>query len=295
MDAILDLIKDLADVDLSRYKRSSIERSVDRRMHAASVQTLSEYTSLLRNDPRELHGLVSDITVDFSFFFRDEKLFEILRQSLLPDILSRNRASGESPLRVWCAGCGAGEEAYSIAIVLFEVLKGNADRDKATIFATDVDPSSLRKSRAGVYTAESMKNVSSSAEDRYFLPARRTSCPPRVPRGTLAGGEEASGTSYRIKEFIKRMICFGKHDLLRDPPISRIDLLMCRNVLIYLDKEGQAAALRRLRYALRPGGYLVLGKSESLTEGVSDSFAVVDLAYKIFRRKGDDKWPFSYQ
>ncbi len=277
MNRILNVIKDSGDVDLSHYKRSSIERSIARRIRTVGARSLSEYASLLRSDGEELHTLISDITVDFSFFFRDEKLFETLRQSILPEIIRAKKACGQSPVRVWCAGCGAGEEAYSIAILLFEAFKGNVGREGRplghTIFATDVDASSLAKSRAGIYSPESMKNVPRFTRERYFLFDGR----------------------YRIKDFIKNLICFGKHDLLSDCPISRIDLLLCRNVLIYLDKGGQSVVLRRLRYAVRPGGFLVLGKSESLSNEVSGSFAVVDRARRIFRRKDDDKWPFSYQ
>jgi len=273
MDSVLNVIKESADIDLSHYKRSSIERSINRRIRTSGTQTPAQYASLLRSDPRELRQLISDITVDFSFFFRNETLFKILKQSIIPDIIRRNKAAAEGPIRIWCAGCGAGEEAYSITILLFEALKGNASRDKITIFATDVDSTSLTKSRAGMYSPESIKNVQPSSRERYFSFDGR----------------------YRIKDFIKSMICFGKHDLLSDPPISRIDLLLCRNVLIYLDKEGQAVVLTRLRYALPSGGYLVLGKSETLSREVSDSFAVVDRTCKIFRRKDDDKWPFSYR
>jgi len=273
MDAILDVIQGLADLDLSRYKKSSIERSINRRMRVTGAQSLSEYAGLLRSDPAELNVLISDITVDFSLFFRDENLFEILKESILPEIIRRNRASGQGAVRVWCAGCGSGEEAYSIAILLFEALKGDTGRDRLTIFATDVDPLSLAKSRAGVYSAEALRNVDSCSRERYF----------------------SFDGCYRIKDFMKNLICFGKHNLLSDPPISRIDLLLCRNVLIYLDKDGQSVALKRLRYAVRPGGYLVLGKSESLLQEVSDSFLVVDRAGKIYRRKDDDRWLFSYQ
>ncbi len=273
MDAILKVIEDSGDLDLSHYKRSSIERSINRRARSAGVRTLPEYASLLRSDPGELRKLISDVTVDFSFFFRDEKLFEILEHSILPEVIRTNKACGQGRIRVWCAGCGSGEEVYSIAILLFEALKGNTGRDKVTIFATDVDPASLAKSRAGVYSAESIKNVPRPTRKRYFSFEAR----------------------YRIKDFIKELICFGKHDLLSDPPISRIDLLLCRNVLIYLDKGGQSEVLRRLRYAVRPGGFLVLGKSESLSRETVDSFAVINRGCKIFRRKDDEKWPFFYQ
>jgi len=273
MDEILNLIKDTGDLDLSHYRKSSIERSINRRIRIAGARTHSEYATVLRSDPAELRELVSDITVDFSVFFRDERLFEILKQSILPEIIRTNKVHGRGPVRVWCAGCGAGQEAYSIAILLFEAIKGNAGRDKVTIFATDVDPSSLTKSHTGVYSPESIKNVSRFTRERYFT----------------------FDEQYRVKNFIKNLICFGKHDFLIDPPISRVDLLLCRNVLIYLDKAGQSIALKRLRYSVRPGGFLVLGKSESLSSETRDSFAVVDRACRIFRRKDDEKWPFFYQ
>jgi len=272
MDAILKMIQDSANLDLSHYKKSSIERSVNRRMHARDIQSLPGYVSLLETDPQELHALVSDVTVDFSLFFRDEKLFDLLKDSVLPELIRQSRAGAGRPVRAWCAGCGAGEEAYSVAILLFEALKGSAGRERVTIFATDVDPASLAKSRAAAYSEESARDIPHTVLERYF---------------SLDGG-------YRIKSFIKDLICFGRHNLISDPPISRIDLLLCRNVLIYLDKEGQLVVLRRLRYAVRPGGYLVLGKSESLPRDIGDSFEVVDRTLKIFRRKDDDKCIFPY-
>jgi two-component system CheB/CheR fusion protein len=273
MHSILKVIKDAAGLDLSLYKRSSIERSINRRMRACGVQNLSDYASLLVGDTNELHALVSDVTVEFSFFFRDEELFHLLRGTILPDLVRKRKAASEGTIRVWCAGCGAGEEAYSVAILLFETLKGSIRRNNVTIFATDVDPSSVAKSRAGIYSAESIKNLTSATLERYF----------------------SFDGSYHIRDFIKNLICFGKHDLLSNPPISRIDLLSCRNVLIYLDKEGQSAVLKKLRYALRPGGYLVLGKSESLSQQVTNSFCVVDRACKVFQRKEDDTCLLSCQ
>ncbi len=272
MDAILKLIEDSADLDLSHYKRSSIERSVNRRMHARGIHNLPEYVSLLQTDLQELRALVSDVTVDFSLFFRDEKLFEILKESVLPDVIGQSKMGGERCVRVWCAGCGAGEEAYSVAILLFEALKGTVGREKLTVFATDVDPTSLAKSREASYSEDSVKNLPPVTRERYF----------------------SFDGSYRVRDFIKDLICFGKHNLISDPPISRIDLLLCRNVLIYLDKEGQCVVLRKLRYAVRPGGYLILGKSESLSRDINDCFGVLDRTLKIFRRKDDDKCTFLY-
>ncbi len=272
MDEILKVINDFGGLDLTHYKRSSIERSVNRRVHACGIPTLSEYALFLQANASELQALISDVTVDFGLFFRDEKLFETLKQSILPEIIRQKKVSGEWPIRVWCAGCGAGEEAYSVAILLFESLKGLVHREEAIIFATDVDASSLTKSRAGIYSAETLHDVPDLARERYF----------------------SFDGSYRVKDFLKNLICFGRHDLLTNPPISHIDLLLCRNVLIYLDQGGQSILLRRLRYAVRPGGYLVLGKSESLSQEVSNSFIVVDRTFRTFQRKGDDTCPFSY-
>jgi len=271
MDAILQVIKDRASLDLSRYKRTSLERSIARRMRARGIADVSEYASFLTRDSEELQTLVSEVTVDFSLFFRDPELFDFLQQIILPKIVLRKKASGEGAIRVWCAGCGSGEEVYSIAILLFEALKGKASRDTVAIFATDVDASSLDKSRAAVYSPESVRNVPIPTQERYF----------------------SFNGSYRVKEFIKELICFGKHDLLKNPPISRIDLLLCRNVLIYLDPQGQSVVLRKLCYAVRPGGYLVLGKSEGLSGEISDFFAVVERGEKVFQRKDGDKCPFS--
>jgi len=258
----IKLIQDHRDFDLSQYKRSSIGRSIARRAGACKCPSIEAYRAMVETNEAELDALLSHIMVGYSTFFRDPELFEVLRRRALPDILGRKKHETPRRVRVWSVACATGEEAYSLAILLFEALDGCLDQFDLKIFATDVDRIALAKARAGSYARETLDNIGAKTIARYFTGDR-----------TLV-----------VRKFLRHLVRFGELNVFADPPISQLDLITCRNVLIYLEKKAQIRALQNLRYGLVPGGYLVLGKSEKLRPEVEEAFETIDKKWQIYRK-----------
>jgi two-component system CheB/CheR fusion protein len=259
---LLDLIRDRRGFDLSSYKHGSLSRSITRRAAARQCLSLEQYRAIVEQSDAELDALLSEITVGYSTFFRDPQLFDILRRRVLPDIVSRREREHPSRIRIWSAACAGGEEAYSLAILLYEALDGRLDRFDVRLFATDVDRVSLAKARAGRYTREELGELEPERMALYFT------------------GRHL----FTVQDFLRRFVRFGEHNVFTDPPISRLDLICCRNVLIYLKKEAQVRTLRYLCYGLVPGGYLVLGKSEKLCAELEPAFEPVSKTWRVYRK-----------
>jgi len=260
---LIEYIKVRTSFDLNCYKLPCIKRCIARRMSTVSKKDFRSYTSYVMENEKELEALLSLITIEFSAFFRNNEAFEILRNKVLPDIIASKRRTNENLIRIWSAGCATGEEPYSISILLFELLAGIMDRFTVRIFATDVDRSSVSRAIQGIYSRESVSNIESKTQQRYFV---------------------QENTAYKIKDFIRKPVFFGVQDIINDPPISNLDLLMFRNVLIYLNRESQIAVFKKLHYAIRPGGYLCLGKAETLPREYETVFDVVDRSWRIYRK-----------
>ncbi|MEJ7771716.1 MAG: CheR family methyltransferase [Geodermatophilaceae bacterium] len=237
-EKLLSYIKESRGFDFTGYKRASLIRRVRRRMHLVDVDSYDDYMDRLQLDPSEFTALFNTILINVTSFFRDPEAWAHLQNELLPGVVARN---GDGPLRVWSAGCASGEEAYSLAICLAEVLGADAFRQRVKIYATDVDEEALVQARLGSYTDRDLAAMPPALAEKYFETAGR----------------------YRVftKE-LRRSVIFGRNDLVQDAPISHIDLLLCRNTLMYFDAETQARILSRLHYALEPGGLLFLGKAE---------------------------------
>ncbi|UOM35334.1 CheR family methyltransferase [Acuticoccus sp. I52.16.1] len=250
--------------DFRHYKEPTLHRRVHRRMQVRAVRSLVEYGNLLRHDDDEAHQLLRELLISVTAFFRDPDAFRALEQAV-DAILSEKGA--EDLVRVWVAGCATGEEAYSLAIILREKLALREDPPKIQIFATDIDENALAVARAGSYAESVAAYVPEPYLERYF---RRV------------GGE------YRVIDEIREVCIFSAQSLVKDPPFSRLDLLSCRNVLIYLKPELQNRLLPVFHYALRPGGCLLLGSSENIT-GHEAQFETVDKKWRIFRRKPDPR------
>ncbi len=259
---LIELIHERGGFDLSDYKRSSLGRSIARRATACKCASIEQYRAMVETSEAELDALLSHIMVGYSTFFRDPELFQVLRRRVLPEIVSRRKEVTPHQIRAWSVACATGEETYSLAIVLFEALDGCLDRFDVKLFATDVDRTALAKARAGSYTQEELEDVDAKTVARYFT-GRRT---------------------LTVRAFLRRLVCFGEHNVFADPPISKLDLITCRNVLIYLRKEAQIRALQNLCYGLVPGGYLVLGKSEKLRPELEAAFEQVDKKWRVYRR-----------
>jgi two-component system CheB/CheR fusion protein len=247
--------------DFSVYKTSTLGRRIERRMSVQQIQTADQYLRFLHEYPYELDLLFQELLIGVTNFFRDPKAFESLATIALPDLLLSRLE--QHTLRVWVPGCSTGEEAYSMAIVLRECMDHLQQKFPVQIFATDLNSQAIEKARAGLYPESIIVDVSPERLERYF---------------------SKEDNSYRVKREIREMVVFAQQDLLIDPPFTKLDLLSCRNLLIYLNAEAQQQLVPLLHYTLNPGGILFLGSSETIG-GFTDLFATLDHRWKIFRCK----------
>ena len=258
---IFSMLRAATKVDFSGYRLTTIQRRIARRLLLHQHQTLEQYVRRLREDPHEIEALYEDLLITVTAFFRDPETFDLLSKTVFPEILSQKRA--DLPIRIWVPGCSTGEEVYSIAIVLFEALAPSASFPSIQIFATDVSESAIEKARMGLYMENSLVNVSSDRLRRFF--------------SKTDGG-------YRIAKRIRDVCVFARQNVAVDPPFSSLDLLSCRNLLIYLEPTVQKRILPLFHYALRPNGYLMLGPAETI--GLfSELFQPIDKTHRIFRKK----------
>ena len=264
---IVALLRNATDVDFTNYKRSTINRRIARRMVLHKVSDLRQYLKYLHDNRSEVSALCEDLLIHVTSFFREPDAFRALREAVLPRIV-RNRAPGE-PLRVWVAGCSTGEEVYSIAITILEYLQRYGESVPMQIFGTDVSETVLETARAGIYSQSAMSVVSAARKREFFV---------RVDGG------------YQIVKRVREMCVFARQDLTKDPPYSRLDLVSCRNVLIYMEPVLQKKVMAALHYALKPHGFLMLGKSES-TSGFSELFRLVARKHKIYSKKSSSIGP----
>ncbi|HEY6253366.1 MAG TPA: CheR family methyltransferase [Candidatus Angelobacter sp.] len=270
--ALKELVRELAEergVDFRGYKPTTLERRIRRRMQQLNIDTFEEYGAFIRTKPAETTELLNTVLINVTRFFRDPQAWEILREEVLP-VLFKDQAAG-STFRVWCAGCASGEEPYSAAILLAEHLGPRLKEHEIKIYATDHDENALSIARRAEYSPEVLRGVSPEIKAKYFTGDR----------------------TLRVVRDVRRMVIFGRSNLLFDAPISHVDLLICRNVLIYFDAAAQAHIMSRLRYALNAGGILFLGKSESQLKDDGD-FIPVDAKWRIFQRRSanaNGEWP----
>jgi len=249
--------------DFSEYKPSTVNRRIERRLAVNQIETIDDYVRFAQKTPAEVEALFRDLLIGVTDFFRDTAAFKALEEQVVPEIFAR-KPSGAT-IRVWSPGCSTGEEAYSLAILLQERLDILKEGHKVQVFATDIDSRALATARAGVYAPDTAHNVSPTRLTRFFAP-------------------EDHGDGYRVKKSIRDLLVFSEQDVAKDPPFSKLDLISCRNVLIYMGAELQRRLLPLFHYALGPGGYLFLGASESVGE-FGDLFAIVERRAKIYRRK----------
>ena len=258
---ILLLLRQRSGVDFTYYKQPTFHRRIARRIAITKKKNLTDYLKFLRTDKAEQDALFQDVLIPVTSFFRDPKTFQALTKTVFP-ALFKNKAADE-PFRVWIAGCSTGEEAFSIAICLHEFLGEQLSNTKIQIFATDISEKAIRKARAAIYSKEEVEKVSETQLSTYF---------------------RKSKDGYELNKIIRDMCVFAPHNFLKDPPFAKMDLISCRNVLIYMDTFLQKKAFTTFHYALKENGFLLLGKSE--TTGVSsDIFTQVEKHEKIYSRK----------
>jgi two-component system CheB/CheR fusion protein len=249
--------------DFSHYKESTIVRRIQRRMVVHQIEHLEGYVAYLQKTPSELEALFLDFLIGVTNFFRDHEAFEALREQVIP-VLFSGKSAGAS-IRVWVPGCSTGEEAYSIAILIQEHMAKLNQVFKVQVFATDIDRRAVDQARGGLYPASIASDISHERLARYFV-------------------LEPDGSAYRIHKNIRDLLVFSEHDLIKDPPFSRLDLVSCRNLLIYMDGVLQKRIIPLFHYALNPGGFLFLGTSESVGDFV-DIFVALDRKAKLYQTK----------
>ena len=239
---VLRLLRSSTGVDFSNYKQTTIQRRIARRMLVRRCETLGQYAKYASEHPEEVKALFEDVLIHVTSFFRDPQIYEFLKSSVFPRITGTHEP-GE-PIRIWVPGCSSGEEVYSIAIALYEVLGDAASSTKVQIFGTDISETDIRKARAAFYSESAVADVSADRLRRFFV--------------KMEGG-------YQIVKPLRELCIFARHDVTKDPPFSRLDLISCRNVLIYFASVFQKKVLNYFHYALRENGFLILGKSETVS------------------------------
>ncbi|MBV8334462.1 MAG: hypothetical protein JO358_03230, partial [Alphaproteobacteria bacterium] len=261
LNTIYTLLRTRTGHDFGDYKERTFHRRVQRRMQVVQTTRLEDYAELLQKGPEEVNALFRDLLIGVTDFFRDAAAFQALDALVIPKLFEDKGADDE--VRVWVAGCSTGEEAYSIAILLREHLEKTSTPPKVQIFATDIDEKAMGGARAARYPASVVKAVLPERLSRFFV--------------------HEAGT-YRVVKELRDMCIFSAHNVIRDPPFSRLDLISCRNLLIYLKPVLQAQIIPLFHYSLRPGGYLFLGSSENVSRH-SELFASVDRKNRVFRRR----------
>ncbi|MCC5635545.1 PAS domain-containing protein [Nostoc sp. CHAB 5844] len=261
LSSIFSLLKTATGVDFNYYKQTTLKRRILRRMILYKLDRLEDYLHYLQDHPEEVKALYYDVLITLTNFFRDPEAFEALKIKIFP-IITRERNS-DFPIRIWVAGCSTGEEAYSMAICLLEYLHNQGIKRPIQIFATDINEVAIEKARNGIYKHSQLVDVSADRLQRFFVP--------------VEGG-------YQISKPVREACVFARQNLISDPPFSRLDLITCRNVLIYLGSAVQKKLFPIFHYSLQPTGFLMLGTSETVGE-FSDLFGLIDRKYKIYSRK----------
>lgn len=261
LTTIFGLLRSAIGVDFTHYKDTTIKRRILRRMALNRLDRLDDYVQFLKDNPSEVQALYQELLINVTSFFRDAGAFEVLKREVFPVIL-RDRAP-ELPIRIWVAGCSTGEEAYSIAICLLEFLAHQPIKPPIQIFATDVSETVIEKARMGIYQSSQLADISPDRLQRFFV--------------QVEGG-------YQISKTVRELCVFARQNLISDPPFSRLDLISCRNVLIYFGASLQKKVLPIFHYGLLPTGFLMLGTSETVGE-FSDLFTLIDRKYKIYSKQ----------
>ena len=260
LETLLDFLRRSRGFDFTGYKRTSLSRRIDKRMQAVGIDDYLSYLDHLEVVPDEFAQLFNTILINVTSFFRDPPAWEYLAEQIIPRIIDSKKP--DDPIRIWSAGCASGEEPYTLAMVAAEALGVDAVRERVKIYATDVDEEALNQARQARYSAHDVEGTPPELLERYF---------------------ERNGEGFLFSKELRRSVIFGRHDLTQDAPISHIDLLVCRNVLMYFNSDAQAHIVTRFSFALQDGGFLFLGKAEMLLAH-SDVVAAVDLKRRVFSK-----------
>lgn len=260
------LILEVFHLDCSGYRDEYLKRRFEVRLRATGVATFGKYIVYLKHHPEEFHNLLDDLTVNYTMFFRDSTVYTYLQNSLLPKVLNKT-----SQVRIWSAGCATGEEPYSLAILVSKLLGEEAKRS-VTIYAGDIDEAVLSKAANGLYAKNQVSSLDQQSIEKYFV---------------------KEGENFRVNDSVKRLIRFERVDLMKPAVHQNLDLILCRNVMIYFSKECQQRIHMNFYQALKNGGYLVIGKSELLTGEPSQRFAVIDQQERVYQKPVKVDYPLN--
>lgn len=270
LEELLVFIRDSRGFDFTGYKRSTLARRIHKRMAAARIADYADYRDRLEADAEEFRALFNTILINVTSFTRDAEAWSYLQREVLPELIAAH--GPDEDIRVWSAGCSSGQEPYSLAILFAEVIGVEECARRVKIYGTDVDEEALREARSGLYSVKALEPLAPELRAKYF---------------------EANGSQFAFRADLRRRVIFGRHDITRDAPISRLDLLVCRNTLMYFNSEAQSRIIDRFHFALREGGHLFLGKAEMLLSD-GERFEVANMRQRIFlRRPGESVAPYN--
>ncbi len=246
------------------YKEAHFRRRINVRIRATNSESYGAYLKILKKDPQEYQFLVDALTVNVSEFFRNPETFRIIEKEIIPSIIKHRSGALFRSIRIWSAGCAAGEEAYSLAILLHRTLKTDFDKYRIRIIGTDIDAQSLEKARKGLYSENSLKNLDPGTKEHYLL---------------------KQGEKYQVIDELRNIIQFKHHDLISGPMIDRFDIIVCRNVMIYFKKEIQEQLQFNFYQALEKGGFFLIGKSETLLGTASSLFRPYNTRERMYMKE----------
>ncbi len=264
LEFLLNKIKRNKNIDLTQYRSSILMRRIWHRMQLAHCVSYLDYIMLLNKDPEEYDRMIECLSIKVSEFFRDPKVFDLLGDMVIPQIISEKQIRGDRKIRAWSCGTAYGQEAHSMAILFCESLGSRIGDFDIEVLGTDIDRSALEKAPWGSYDRTVLRRISSHLLFKYFT---------RVE------------DRYMLNDKVRSLVSFRYHDIISDNSIPSMDLVLCRNLLIYFRKENQEAIAQKLNAALNPGGFFVLGKTETLPPGMVECFEVVDLRERIYRKR----------
>lgn len=260
---VLQFVNQHNGIDLTHYRLSFVARRLRIRMHTTKAQSFHDYINCLKTNPEEINKFLDVLGVNVTEFFRDAEVFESFRKKVIPELLKEKQESGQSLIRVWSAACASGEETYSLAIVFREELLGKTGVS-ARIWGTDMDKEALEKATKAQYKDSELKKLDNKTLEKYFIPVYNN--------------------FYHLKDEIKQMVRFQAHNLMSEQPFTNVDVIFCRNMMIYLNRQQQEVLCKRFHDSLNSGGYLVIGKVENIWN--KNLFSYVDARAKIYRKLG---------
>ncbi len=260
---LLEKIRRNRDIDFSKYRSEILKRRIKYRIHSAGCVNYWDYILLLNRDPGEYDRLIETLTIKVSEFFRDPAVFDVLGSEIIPEIVAQKQNQGAKKIYAWSCGSAFGQEAYSMAILFCETLGRRLDCFDIKILATDIDRSSLEKARWASYGREAVKKVKPHILFKYFTHFQ---------------------DNYIVKDIVRDLVSFRHHDLMADGREHNIDLVLCRNLLIYFEKELQEKVIRNLYNVMNCGGFLILGKTETVSPHMSHRFEIMDMRERIYKK-----------